>query len=118
MIGTEVIERRLPGGPVVASAWSPTDLIYELGDAAALAFATGRLRDGVQIATLLSRFDETPPVLTLMQSIFAATLGAISNTLDVQLFEDEVTIELSERRGSPRSCFQTIRSRSGSVSQS
>ncbi len=99
LLGNEVSERRLPGGAVVASAWSPTDLIYELGDAAALAFATGRLRDGVQVAASLFRLEGPPPALTLMQSIFAATLGAIVNTVDVQLFEDEVTIAPFGRRG-------------------
>lgn len=97
-LGSVVGERNLPGGPLVTSAWQPTDLTYELGDAAALAFATGRLLDGLQIAASVSRIDGPPPAVTEIQSIFAATLGAIANTVDVQLIDDEVTIMLGQRR--------------------
>lgn len=97
-IASASAEWNLPGGPIVASPWDPTDLIYELGEAAALAFATGRLREGLRIAVILSRSYELPPRLTLMQVIFAATLGTIVGTAEVELFGDEVTIMLKGRR--------------------
>lgn len=93
-----VIERNLPGGPISRNAWEPTDLIYKLGDAAGLAFATGKIGDGLRIAASASRLGGPPPRNTLMQAIFAATLGVIAGTLSVTLFEDEVTINLSEPR--------------------
>lgn len=94
-----VIERNLPGGPISRDAWEPTDLIYQLGDAAGLAFATGRIGDGLRLAASASRLGGPPPSNTLMQTIFAATLGVIAGTLSVTLFEGEVTINLSEPRG-------------------
>lgn len=99
VLGAMQTETNLPGGPIVISPQQPTDLIYELGDAAALAFATGRLRKGVQIAGSLLRNDSPPPALTMMQCIFAATLGAIADTVDIQLFGDEVEIALGDRQG-------------------
>lgn len=97
-IGATVAEKNLPGGSIVTSGWHPTDLFYALADASALAFATGRVGQGLQIAASLARFDGPPPRPTLMQTIFAATLGAIAGTIDIEMFEDEVTIVLGERR--------------------
>ena len=100
LIGRAIQERNPPGGPILRSDWSPTDVHYMLGDAAALAFATGRVRQGLGIAgSLLASIEGSPPRLTLMQTIFGATLGAIAGTADVQLFEDEVAIGLEGRRG-------------------
>lgn len=99
LIGGVVAERSPPGGPIVESAWTPTDVFYELGDAAALAFATGRVSEGLRISGSLLTIDGPPPGLTLMQIVFGATLGAIAGTVDVQLFEDDVTISLGDGRG-------------------
>lgn len=93
-----VRDKQLPGGPIAADAWEPTDLVYQLGDAAGLAFATGRVRDGLVIASSLSEIGGPPPRMTLMQTIFAATLGAIAGTITVTMVEDEVNIEMGARR--------------------
>lgn len=93
------LEKQLPGGPIAVDVWQPTDLIYQLGDTAGLAFATGRVRHGLAIASSLSQIVGPPPQKTLVQTIFAATLGAIAGTLSVTLFEDEVHIELPDRGG-------------------
>ena len=94
-----IIERNLPGGPINRNAWEPTDLVYKLGDAAGLAFATGRVTEGLQFAATASRIGGAPPQKTLMQTLFSATLGTIAGTLSVTLFEDEVTINAAEPRG-------------------
>lgn len=94
-----VLERDLPGGAIATDAWQPTDLVHKLADAAGLAFATGRLSEGLRIASSAAQIGGPPPRMTLMQTILAGTLGAIAGTLAVTLFEDEVTIEVSEPRG-------------------
>ncbi|MGC1470618.1 MAG: hypothetical protein WA793_14685, partial [Sphingorhabdus sp.] len=94
-----VLEKQLPGGPIAPDVWEPTDLVYQLGDAAGLAFATGRVREGLAIAYSISQMDGGPPRQTFVQTIFAATLGVIAGTLTMTIMDEDVAVIAGERHG-------------------
>lgn len=99
-IGVQVAEAAPPGGPVVTSPWHPTDVVHEIGTAAAIAFATGRTREGLRIAGSLLSFPGSPPRQTLMQVVFGATLGVLAGTAEVTVVGEEVEVAFAGRRGS------------------
>lgn len=74
----------------------PTDIPYKRGEAAALAFATGRISSGLAIAGALF---EPQARLTMMQRIFTATLGAIAGTVAVQMRGEGLVIAAYEGQG-------------------
>jgi hypothetical protein len=82
-------ERGLRGGR--SGRWQSriTDIIYQQGAAAGLAFATERLPEGLALAgALLEAPLKAGFKLTMMQRIFGATLGAIVGTVGVRLVEE------------------------------
>ncbi|MFH7813276.1 MULTISPECIES: hypothetical protein [Acetobacter] len=87
------IEQNLPGGPIILPLWTPTDVIYQQGDAVGLAFVTDRLDDGMRIASNISKIDIHLTRQTLMQCLFSATLGALTGTTKVRLSEEKAIIE-------------------------
>lgn len=80
----------------VEGSSDPTDMPYKRGDAAALAFATGRISAGLAIASALF---EPKARLTMMQRIFTATLGAIAGTVAVQMTGEGLVIAAYEGQG-------------------
>jgi hypothetical protein len=96
-IGRVLAERRLAGDAPWQLQSRPSDILYALGEAAALALTTGRFSHGLRIAgSLLATIKGPAPKLTMMQRIFGATLGAVAGTVEVRFVGDGLVMALYE----------------------